>query len=78
MQGLGKMVTNTAEDSAQDRAEDGKDLDTRDLGMSIAIRNYFKSSVSKLKRTFRRASDERNTNFKRNLNVRVENLLFCN
>src|SRR6218665_1883945 len=28
-QGLGKMVTNT-EVSAQDKAEDGKDLDTRD------------------------------------------------
>ena len=31
-QGLGKMVTNT-EVPAQDKAEDGKDLDTRDPGM---------------------------------------------
>src|SRR6218665_3598384 len=31
-QGLGKMVTNT-EVSAQGKAEDGKDLDTRDPGM---------------------------------------------
>src|SRR6218665_2575059 len=35
-QGLGKMVTNT-EVSAQDKAQDGKDLNTRDPGLLGAV-----------------------------------------